>query len=152
MKRSNLITAAVVSIFLISSNANSQAQERRSNDVLVLELAGVKWMLVEANGKSVPEGPRQPYLLFDKEKGTAGGYSGCNGYGGKYETDGEKLAFTESMTTLIGCDPQGETEAQLYRGQQATNRYKIKDGKLHLYKDDRLLLVFAPEKKKPATK
>jgi heat shock protein HslJ len=108
-------------------------------------------MLVHINGRSIPENARRPYILFDKKEGALGGFSGCNTFWGKYEAEGEKLTFTESMTNLMGCNPEGETEAELYRGLRVTNRYKIEEGKLRLYDDDRLVLVFAPEKKKPAT-
>jgi heat shock protein HslJ len=39
------------------------------------------------------------------------GNVGCNGFGGKYEVDGDKITFSEVMSTLMFCEgPVGDQE------------------------------------------
>jgi heat shock protein HslJ len=39
------------------------------------------------------------------------GNVGCNGFGGKYEVDGNTIKFSEVMSTLMFCEgPVGEQE------------------------------------------
>ena len=60
-------------------------------------LAGVDWVLAGQGGE------RAPFLRFDG--GRVGGLGGCNRFGGRYETDGDKLSFSPLMATRMACRP-----------------------------------------------
>jgi len=60
-------------------------------------LAGADWVLAGETGE------RAPYLRFDG--GRVGGLGGCNRFGGRYETDGDKLSFSPLMATRMACRP-----------------------------------------------
>ena len=49
------------------------------------------------------KGERAPYLRFDG--GRVGGLGGCNRFGGRYETDGDRLSFSPVMSTRMACRP-----------------------------------------------
>ena len=38
--------------------------------------------------------------------GTVSGSSGCNQYSGKFRTDGDRIAFGQVSSTLMGCEGQ----------------------------------------------
>ncbi|MEI7598331.1 MAG: META domain-containing protein [Aestuariivirga sp.] len=61
------------------------------------KLAGADWVLAGQTGE------RAPYLRFDG--GRVGGLSGCNRFGGRYEADGDMLAFSPMMATRMACRP-----------------------------------------------
>jgi heat shock protein HslJ len=43
--------------------------------------------------------------------GQVAGNVGCNGFGGKYEVDGDKIKFTDMVSTLMFCEgPIGDQE------------------------------------------
>jgi heat shock protein HslJ len=65
-------------------------------------LLDTEWILVSMGGESPLEGSRIT-LNFDQEG--AGGYAGCNSYGGEYETaDGGALSLPEIWQTEMDCE------------------------------------------------
>ena len=60
-------------------------------------LSGADWVLAGETGE------RAPYLRFDG--GRVGGLGGCNRFGGRYETDGDRLSFSPVMSTRMACRP-----------------------------------------------
>ena len=162
MKRSGLLillgVLAVLALLSVGAAAQEPAEPRSvvdkavettTDDPPVTALGGVTWTLILIDGKAVPKNQRIPYLRFDEEKGTAGGNGGCNGFGAKYETDGEKISLTSTLATLRGCSREGETEMRYFGDLYQTNRYEIKERKLYLYRDEKLTLVFQAQKKAP---
>jgi heat shock protein HslJ len=49
-------------------------------------------------------------LRFDRD--SAGGFAGCNWYGGRYTTMGTNLAFVDFSSTTRGCDSPPGVEDQ----------------------------------------
>ena len=72
---------------------------------VAVDLEGSEWVLTSLDGEA-PLGGTQISLAF--EDGRAGGFAGCNGYGGPYEVDGNSLAIEEIASTAQGClEPEG---------------------------------------------
>jgi heat shock protein HslJ len=71
----------------------------------VAELEGSEWILGSLDGQT-PLGGTQISLAF--EEGTAGGFAGCNSYGGAYGVDGEALSILDIAITAQAClEPEG---------------------------------------------
>ncbi len=114
-----------------------------------IRLEDKKWTLEAINGVSVSKLGRGAFVAFDKGKGSAGGNSSCNVFGGSYTAAGDSLKITEVIATMRACieDERMTIERQFLDGLETTNRYEIRDGKLHLYQNKRLLLTLNGEAK-----
>lgn len=117
-----------------------QAVTNESSD----ELAGTKWSLESMSGQPRLKPGKDVFLQFDANKGSAGGNTGCNSFGGSYTTRGRNISITEVISTMRACmeDRKMEVERHLLDGLRNANRYTVSRGKLMLYRDQRLLLTF----------
>ena len=110
-------------------------------------LAEKKWILTSIAGKSLPKIKAVPFMVFDKQKQSAGGDSGCNSFGGNYKTEADKISFSELISTQRACieDERANIEREFLGGLQKANRFEISSGKLNLYESDALLLTFVSQ-------
>jgi heat shock protein HslJ len=128
-----------------NTNSNDNSGNENSN---VVKLEDKKWVLTSIAGKPTPKIEKDAFLVFDKQRGSAGGNSGCNSFGGSYKTDADKISFTEIIQTFIACeDERGGVERQFLGGLQKANRFEIKAGTLNLFEGDRPLLTFEAREK-----
>ena len=106
-----------------------------------------KWVLESIGGTPAGQIRKQVFINFDAAKGSAGGNTSCNAFGGDYTVKGDSVAFKGIISTMRACieDNRMSTERSFLDGLQATDRYEIKDGMLNLYKGDTLLLTFRGE-------
>ncbi|WP_301665451.1 META domain-containing protein [Methanoculleus frigidifontis] len=74
-------------------------------------LAGSAWTLLSyaaGNGTAVPVLQGTAITANFTEDGRVTGSAGCNGYGGNYVFDGDRLAITSIASTLMACtEPPG---------------------------------------------
>lgn len=115
----------------------------------IVRLEDRKWVLDAIEGKPVGKLGRTAFIVFDKQKQSAGGNSSCNVFGGSYTTKGSTLRITDVISTMRACveDERMSIERQFLDGLQKTNRYEIEKEKLMLYRDKRLLLTLKGEVK-----
>lgn len=108
-----------------------------------------KWILESIKGDRVGKLGETAFLNFDREKGSAGGNSSCNVFGGSYSATGSTLKITDVISTMRACieDERMSIERQFLGGLRETNRYEIENGKLKLYRNRQLLLTFVGERK-----
>lgn len=108
-----------------------------------------KWVLQQignqVNVKALPEA----FINFDASKGSAGGNSSCNVFGGNYTTTGDRIRITNVVATMRACieDERMTVERQFLDGLRDANRYEISNGLLRLYRDRRLVLTLRGERK-----
>lgn len=80
-------------------------------------------------------------LTFN-EDGTVSGTSGCNGLGGDYSVDGDKITFGEFVSTLMACDdPIMRQEEAAHRVMTGTASYKIEGDTLTITNNDMVLVL-----------
>lgn len=108
-----------------------------------------KWMLESIAGRKTFKAITGAFLNFDANKQSAGGDSSCNVFGGSYTVKGDRLQITEIMSTMRACieDERMEIERHFLDGLRSTNRYEIRDGRLFLYRGNKLLLTLRGERK-----
>lgn len=83
----------------------------------------------------------QAQFTFD-DKGSVSGNSGCNGFGGSYEVDGDQITFLEIVSTLMACDsPVMEQEAAVFQVITGTANFKIEGNTLTLTNNGRVLIL-----------
>ena len=114
-----------------------------------VDLEDRTWMLEAIKGVAVSKAGRTAFVVFDKNKGSAGGNSSCNVFGGSYTSKGRTLNITEVISTMRACveDERMSIEREFLDGLRQANRYDIERGKLMLYRNQRLLLTFQGERK-----
>lgn len=78
-----------------------------------------------------------------RKSGRAGGFSGCNTYGGIVSVDGNSLFFSNRISTLKGCVKEFamDIEKEFGRALDRINNYSTDREKLILKKDSDVLLI-----------
>lgn len=108
----------------------------------VMNLDEKKWMLTAIESKALPNTPKIPYFVFNKTSGKFTGNFGCNSGSGKYETNGEKILFKDIIQTEMACgEPAASIERQFTDALSKANRFKMEEGKLLIFFDEKLLLT-----------
>jgi heat shock protein HslJ len=80
-------------------------------------------------------------LTFNKD-GTVSGTSGCNGLGGDYSVEGDKITFGEFVSTLMACDdPIMRQEEAAHKVLTGTASYQIEGDTLTISYNDMVLVL-----------
>ncbi|HYJ92587.1 MAG TPA: META domain-containing protein, partial [Pyrinomonadaceae bacterium] len=108
-----------------------------------------KWVLESIAGSPIPKVDKLAFINFDAVKGSAGGDTSCNAFGGDYKTDGKRFSFTHGISTMRACieDERMNIERQFLDGLRDANRYEVGGEKLMLFHDRKLLLTFIGQPK-----
>lgn len=108
-------------------------------------LENTYWKLVEADGQAIatPANAREVHMTLtsDGDKRMLKGHAGCNGLGGDFTLEGEKIKF-QAITTRMFCEAQMEVENLFTRMLTDADNYRIEGKTLELYKGDALLGKF----------
>lgn len=114
-----------------------------------IKLEDKKWVLETIAGAAIPKVVEPAFIVFNKEKMSAGGNTSCNVFGADYEANGNNLKITQAIQTFRACieDERMDVERGFMNGLRDANRYEIKGEKLYLYNAGKLLLVFRAENK-----
>lgn len=108
-----------------------------------------KWILEQIKGRQTFAPLPYAFMNFDAAKGSAGGDTSCNVFGGNYSVKGSKITFTDIISTMRACDEDNRmsVEREMLDGLRAATRFEITDGRLMLYKGNEPLLTFRGVKK-----
>lgn len=113
------------------------------------KLGGKKWSLESIKERRTFAPITGAFIRFDESKGSIGGDTSCNVFGGEYSTSGrDSIAFTDMISTMRACIEDGKmnVEREMMAGLRAANRYEVRDGRLFLYRGNRLELTFRQER------
>lgn len=108
-----------------------------------------KWVLESIGNRRNVAPIKGAFVNFDAAKGSAGGNSGCNVFGGEYTAAGSRITIKEIVSTMRACieDDRMTIEREFLDGLRAANRFEIRGGRLFLYRGSRLLLTLRGEAK-----
>jgi heat shock protein HslJ len=124
-----------------SKNAESLEKSVEKQDPKILHDI---WALIEIKGVPIDTlifSFGVPTLEIFVEDKKAGGFSGCNNYGGTIQVlDDQYFKIDNIMATKKYCN--GVKESDYFSHLESSNRYKIEKMKLSLYKNDSLMLTF----------
>lgn len=135
MKHKLLVLVTLTTLIIYACSALSGTSD---------PLDGSSWQLTAYSGKDVIPGTNVTITFEDRQ---ASGQAGCNGYGGAYEVDGEKIVFRDVASTLMLCTgPEGvmEQEAEFLGSLNEAQRFELTDGQLQLFRTDGEALIFVP--------
>jgi len=80
--------------------------------------------------------------LTFKDDGTVTGSSGCNGFGGSYTVEDDKITFSEITSTLMACDDaRMAQEGAVHQVLTDTATFKIEGNTLTLTNNDVVLVL-----------
>jgi heat shock protein HslJ len=123
--------------------------QRVENERSYTSLESKKWVLERIKGRQTFVALPYAFVNFDAEKGSAGGNTSCNVFGGDYSVRGNSIAFSNIISTMRACveDNKMSVERDMLDGLREARRFEIRDGRLRLYRGNELLLTFRPENK-----
>jgi heat shock protein HslJ len=103
-----------------------------------------KWVLDPEYSGIAVNNSAAPFINFDKTKGSAGGNTGCNVFGGSFSVTGDKIAISEIISTMRACieDDRMDTERKFLDGLRKANRFEIRSNELYLYENFGQVLKF----------
>lgn len=80
-------------------------------------------------------------LTFNDD-GTISGNSGCNGFGGSYKVEGDQVAFSEVVSTLMACDDaRMAQEGAFHQVLTDTATFNIEENTLTITNNDYVLVL-----------
>ncbi len=121
-----------------------EALRFRSSQAADTGIAG-KWTLETLGGRRHTAKGEEVFVRFDPAKGSAGGNTGCNVFGGSYTASGRNISITDVISTMRACeeDNRMQVERDFLNGLRSAQTYEIRNGKLHLLAGSRVVMVLA---------
>jgi heat shock protein HslJ len=110
-----------------------------------LKLETGKWVLTAIAGRPMPQSKPETFIFFD-QNWSFNGNSYCHSFGGGYKTGGDSLSLDAYQTPTrlqTECLKQGfADQTEFFESLPKVRRFEIKDGKLNMYGEEKLLLTF----------
>lgn len=97
-------------------------------------LVGTYWKLVRLQGAPVQAAERhqEPHLIFAADEQRISGSGGCNRVMGGYQTEGDKLQFSQLAGTMKACLSGMEQEQRFLQSLNTVARYRIDGSHLEM--------------------
>ena len=127
-----LLAASILLTIGCSSN-------KKSADTLLHDI----WVLESIDGQTYSRAENQslhPTIEIYLAEERFSGNTGCNNMNGKLTVDGNRISFSDIVTTKMFCVDVDETSFLSDLGK--TNNYKIEKMRLYLFEDEKEILVF----------
>jgi copper homeostasis protein (lipoprotein) len=120
----------LISIFAIGLSVRVQGQA----------ILNKEWMLVEmGNEKVTTDAEKTPFIKLSE--GQLSGFSGCNRLMGSYMLEGEVLTFNRVGGTKMFCFDAQELENKFMQSLEKTHYWKYKCKKLHIFDENKILIM-----------
>jgi len=138
------IMALLLGLMIYSATAAGRPQPGTGGDIYAK-----KWVLTAIAREDIAIKGETPFIVFDKEKGSAGGNTGCNVFGSTARIESKKLSITEVVSTMRACieDERMDIERQFLDALQKADRFAIDDNILTIFRGETELLRFHGEAK-----
>lgn len=101
---------------------------------------GTEWKLTHIEGNAINND--KAFIRFDETKKSAGGNGGCNGFGGNFSKNGSQLKISQIISTKMFCENGSDVENKFFTNLDRVTNYEIKNGKLFLMTNQRVVLEF----------
>lgn len=116
-------------------------------------LVNTQWQLVSfgPSEAEMPVASAKPLTLEFRPDGQAGGFGGCNSFGGQYQVQGSTLAITQVISTKMACVAQSTTEqeSRYFKALEAASEFTLADNHLTIQSDNgQGVLTFTPASSK----
>ena len=135
-----LLTALMMALFFIGCGGSEPVPTQQSEKAQ-LPLEGTTWKLVSF-GLTRMAVPSKATISFNE--GRYSGHGGCNGVGGSYTLEGEKLTLSAGFSTMMAC-PELDLEHKYMNYLGSVSHYSIEGNTLDLGSNGKTLLRFKAE-------
>jgi heat shock protein HslJ len=117
--------------------APAPAAPAAPSPVAAPSIADRGWELIALGAESDPLGMdgKPLRLRLDSATSRAGGFAGCNSYGGGYKLEGSSLTFGAMASTKMFCEPVQAQEDAYLKALAAVSTWQLADGVLTLRGD-----------------
>lgn len=97
-------------------------------------LENTYWKMVRLNGQpvTVAEHQREPHLVLHPDRHSVSGSGGCNGMGGSYRLEGQRLTFSRMAGTLMACPHGMDQEHRIHTMLPTVASWQIEGERLRL--------------------
>lgn len=101
------------------------------------ELAGTRWVLTRLNDEPVDLSTlqREPFIALENNERRVTGHGSCNRIVGAYDTQSDRITFTQLALTRMAC-PNMDFESAFGKALNAATRWKISGAHLELFDAD----------------
>lgn len=120
-------------IFLNCSSSKDEV-DTRLHDIWALDSIGGEKVIIDETIRNLP------VLEIYVEDKKVHGNTGCNTLNGEVNIDEDNIAFQDIVTTEMACP--GNLEQRFLTNLFKVNRYKIEKMRLHLFEDEKELMIF----------
>lgn len=139
---------AIASIALISCKSTKETSTAQKTSTAKLKakemfIESNQWELLTFNGKAAKEAGFEnqiPHIVINKAKGSIGGNSGCNSFGGDAKVGETSISMGMFMSTKMYCD--GVPESEFFKLLEGEVDYRIIGNKLLLSRDSKVFMEF----------
>ena len=122
----SFLSSVLVLSFIIGCSGTPASQAKPQIEELTLE--GHEWKLVSF-GRTRMAVPKKAWVSFSE--GNYRGYAGCNGMGGEYVKEGNKLLLKPGFSTMMAC-PDMRLETKFRQTMDSVTGYRIENNKILL--------------------
>jgi len=137
------ISIFTLSIIVLISCSSMKKKNRTSSN----KLAGTTWTIKSIPNFTLEKYRKVPTIAFMDTANRIGGNGGCNGFGGDYKVNGNKLKLEKIISTMMACMEGSKTENKLMQAFEQTDSYEISGDVLKLKKGSVVLAEFNRSKK-----
>ena len=95
-------------------------------------LENTYWKLVGLDGAPVPPTQREAHFILYPADKRVSGSGGCNGIGGSYQLEGERLKFGQMIRTMMACSQGMDTENRFLAALNRASRARVSQQQLEL--------------------
>ena len=134
MKNAIFLSIIFFSTLTVSCSSGNDSTDLRIHDI---------WVLESINGAAYSRAKDQdlhPTVEIYLAEERFSGNTGCNNMNGSVSVRGEKISFSDIVTTKMFCADVDETS--FLTALSKANNYKIEKMRLFLFENDEELLVF----------
>ena len=131
-----IFLALLAASFFLTIGCSSN---KESADTLLYDI----WVLESIDGQTYSRAENQslhPTIEIYLAEERFSGNTGCNNMNGKLTVDGNRISFSDIVTTKMFCVDVDETSFLSDLGK--ANNYKIEKMRLYLFEDEKEILVF----------
>jgi heat shock protein HslJ len=129
-----LLLIATILIIKCSTKETEKIDVMRLHDIWALESIEGEKIIIDETVRNLP------MLEIYVEDKRVHGNTGCNVLNGSVDINEDRISFSKMITTEMACP--GNLEQKFLSAIEKVNRYKIEKLKLHLYRDNKELLIF----------
>ncbi|MCL2413116.1 MAG: META domain-containing protein [Bacteroidales bacterium] len=123
-----IVFAVALNIAACGNKQQKSSQTATISNVSVPETAGVTdryWKLVELNGNPI-EASTGVFIFMNASEGRVHGNLGCNSFSGSFTLqEGNRISFSQLVSTQMFCFEGMEIEAEMTRILQQTDNYNL---------------------------